>query len=232
MRAVALAALAFVAGCSKCGGEKTADAAVVDAGAVPSQQVARRTAEVRMALIQAYPEYRGTALIDTVARVTREIPGLTEKSRDEALAKLRYEKSDAGSGWDLVQFHLEQRGPTTLEVSVPLNADQVGQLYVVPVGLSSQQLAMYLPRELPVGAERFELELNYSSSPEKCAQLVNQAMSLLLATQQWKVVRAPDWDAGVPETFTAEVKDDNGVTIVWERVRGRVHVLYTMKTVD
>lgn len=224
-----VAALAFLAGCSKCGGEKTADASV-DAGAIPSHRVQRRAAEVRMALIQAYPEYRGTALLDTVARVTREIPGLTDASRDEAIAKLNYAKSD--SGWDLVQFHLEQLGPTTLEVSVPLNADQVGQLYLVPVGLSSQQLAMYLPRELPVGSERFELELNYSSSPERSEQLVHQAMSLLMATQQWKVVRAPDWDAGVPDTFTAEIKDDNGVTIIWERVRGRVHVLYAMKTVD
>lgn len=224
MRTVVVAALVLVAGCSKCGSEKP----VVDAGPVPSQRVERRSVEVRMALIQAYPEYRGTALIDTVARVTREIPGLTDASRDEALAKLHYEKGDGG--WDLLQFHLEQRSPTTLEVSVPLNADQVGQLYVVPVGLSSQQLAMYLPRELPVGAEHFELELNYSSSPEKCEQLIHQAMSLLLATQQWKAVRAPDWDAGVPESFTAEVKNENGAVITWERVRGRVHVVYAFPT--
>ncbi|MGV3623581.1 MAG: hypothetical protein ACO1OB_22370 [Archangium sp.] len=224
---MAVAALVTFAGCSKCGGEK---AVVADAGAPVAPRVERRSVEVRMALIQSYPEYRGTALIDTVARVTREIPGLTDASRDEALKKLNYAKSDGG--WDLLQFHLEQRGPTTLEVSVPLNADQVGQLYVVPVGLSSQQLAMYLPRELPVGSERFELELNYSSSPEKCAQLIHQAMSLLLATQQWTVVRGPDWDAGaVPDTFTAELKNDNGVNIIWERVRGRVRVLYVMKTV-
>ncbi len=223
MRAVVVASL-LLAGCSKCGESPK----VVDAG-----QPVRRSIDVRTALVYAYPEYRGTALIDTTARVTREIPGLTEASRDEALKKLKYEAaSDGGAGWNLSQFHVEQVGPQALQVSVSLDADHVGHLYIAHTGLSSQEMAMYLPRDLPTGTERFELELHYSSSPEKCAALVQQAVSLLQATQQWTVLRAPEWDGGVPDEFVAEMKNDNGARVTWERARGQVHVVYSLVTYE
>lgn len=229
MRTAVLLSLVFVAGCSKCGGDKNVVDASVDAG--PPKLVERRSVDVRTALIQAYPEYRGTALLDTTARVVREIPGLTDANRDAAIKKLNYESVDGG--WKLAQFQLTQPKPNTLEVEVSLNVEQVGQLYTVPVGLSSQQMAMYLPRELPVGKERFEMELNYSSSAEVCVQLIAQAIALLRSTQQWTMVRGPDLDAGVPpDSFVSEVKNDNGTSIVWERNHGRVHVVYTLTVVD
>lgn len=228
MRAVAIAAVVLAAGCSKCGAPNAPDAAV-DAGRAITRE--KRTIDVRTALIYAYPEYRGTALLDTTVRVRREIPGLTDASRDAALAKLNFVASDAGSGWDLSQFHVEAIGPETLEITITLDADHVGHLYIAPTGLSSQQMALYLPRELPTRSEVFELDLHYSSSAERCVQLIEQAKTLLLGTQQWKVVRAPDFDAGVPDEFTVELKNDDGATVKWERVRGQVHALYSLRTV-
>lgn len=237
MKHVVVVALAFLAGCSKCGGDKApVDAGAACCGAAASADrgaLKRRSVDVRTALIYTYPEYRGTALLETTARMTRVIPGLTDASRDDALKKLRFEPAkDGGAGWQLSQFTVVQTAPETLQISVSMDADHVGHLYIAHTGLSSQEMAMYLPRQLPVGSERFELDLRYSSSPEKCVQLINQAMTLLLGTQQWKVVRAPDFDGGVPDEFVAELTNGDGATVRWERVRGQVHVVYALQTVE
>ncbi len=119
----------MLSSCAKCGGS-SADAGV-DSGAR-----VRRSTDLKIALIQAYPEYRDTALLDSSARVTRIIPGLTPATRDEALSKLRWSVSDAGSGWDLNKFHLEQTAHDTLKLTLPLSVDDVGHLYLSPAGLS------------------------------------------------------------------------------------------------
>lgn len=222
----------LLAGCSKCGGSS------VDAGVDAGARV-RRSTDLRIALIQAYPEYRDTALLDSKATVTRTIPGLTPKSRDEALSKLRWSVSDAGSGWDLNKFHLEQTGPETLTMTLPLSVDDVGHLFLAPAGLSSMEMAMYLPRQLPIGKETFELDLHYSSSAERCVMRVRQAVSLLLANGQWRVTMAPpEWspdaegDSLLPEEFSVEVTGVDGARIRYERARGQVRVNYSLVTVE
>lgn len=216
----AVALLLLLAGCAKCGAAKTPDA-----GPLPS---ARRTAEVRTALIAIYPEFRGTAVLDTTARLTRTIPGLTNEARDEALAKLNWKRG--GPGWQLHSFVLTQPAPDALQVSLAYDAEQLGHQYTSTGGLSSQEFGIYLPRELPAGDERFVVELHYATSPELAARLVKQASSLLLATTQWKPTLTVEWDAGLPAEFTVELHNDDGARVRWERVNGRVHALYELQT--
>lgn len=226
--------LSLLSGCTKCGGGGAVDAGV-DSGAR-----VRRSTDLRTVLIQGYPEYRDTALLESSARVTRTIPGLTPSSRDEGLAKLRWLTSDAGSGWDLNRFHLEQIAPDTLQLTLPLSVDDVGHQFMSPVGLSSMEMAMYLPRQLPIGAETFELDLHYSSSAERCRMRVRQAVSLLIANAQWRVTQAPpEWspdaagDEALPEEFTVEVTSVvDGARLTFNRARGQVRVHYRLVTVE
>lgn len=227
--------LSLVSGCAKCGG-----GAVVDAGVDAGARVrVRRSTDLRTVLIQGYPEYRDTALLESSARVTRIIPGLTPALRDEGLAKLKWLPSDAGSGWDMNRFHLEQTAPDTLQLSLPLTVDDVGHQFMSPVGLSSMEMAMYLPRQLPIGTETFELDLHYSSSAERCRMRVRQAVSLLIANAQWRVTKAPpEWspdaagDEGLPEEFSVEVTSVEGARITLHRVRGQVRMHYRLVTVE
>ena len=210
----------------------------MDAGVDAGARV-RRSTDLRNALIQSYPEYRDTALLDSRVRVTRTIPGLTPASRDEALAKLRWAVSDAGSGWDLNKFHLEQTAPETLVLSLPLSVDDVGHLYLAPAGLSSMEMSMYLPRQLPIGKETFELDLHYSSSSDRCVIRVRQAVTLLVANGQWRVTKTPpEWspdaagDEALPEAFSVEVTGTDGARIRFDRERGQVRVNYALVTVE
>ena len=224
--------LSLLSGCAKCGGG-AADAGLDAGGRV------RRSTDLRTALIQGYPEYRDTALLDASATVTRTIPGLTPALRDEGLAKLKWLPSDAGSGWALNRFHLEQVAPDTLALTLPLTVDDVGHQFMSPVGLSSMEMAMYLPRQLPIGRETFELDVHYSSSSERCLIRVRQAVSLLLANQQWRVTNAPpEWspdaaaDPGLPEEFSVEVTSVEGARLTFHRTRGQVRVHYALVTVE
>ena len=73
--------VSVLSGCAKCGG-----AAVVDAGVDAGT---RRSTDLRNALIQGYPEYRDTALLDSAVKITRtgrRYPGERfEKWREEAM---------------------------------------------------------------------------------------------------------------------------------------------------
>lgn len=223
-----------LSGCARCGG---ANAPKFDAG---GRQV-RRSTDLRNVLIQTYPEYRDTAFLDATVRVTRVIPGLSPDMRDLGLKKLNWVATDGGmgSGWDLNKFHLDQPAHDTLQLSLKLDVDDVGRLYLAPASLSSMEMAMYLPRNLPTGKETFEVDLHYSSSPERCTIRVRQAVSLLLANGQWKVTKAPlSWspdaagDLELPENFVVEVTGADGSRITFDRARGQVRVNYALVTVE
>jgi hypothetical protein len=214
-------ALLLLTSCAKCGSAKSTP----DAGQLES---AKRVASVHTALIYIFPEYRGVAVLDTTARLTRTIPGLTNESRDEALTKLNWQRG--GPGWQLNSFVLTQPAVEALEVSIPYDADQLGRQYLMSASLSSQDLGTYLPRELPAGDERFVVDIHYATSPELAARLVKQAQRLVMETGQWHIVRSIEWDGGVTDEFTVELRNDDHARIVWERVRGRVHTFYELDT--
>lgn len=234
MRWSLLAALLGLTGCAKCGG---APAARVGVDAGPRVQV-RRSTDLRNVLVQSYPEYRDTALLDARVRVTRIIPGFTAELRDQGLAAMKWQPSDGG-GWDLSRFHLEQSAHDTLVMTLPLSVDDVGHIFMSPTSLSSMEMALYLPRELPVTKETFEVEVHYSSSPERCRMRVRQAVSLLVANGQWQVTSAPPaWspdaaaDGELPENFVVEVTGTDGARIAFDRARGQVRVKYSLVTVE
>ncbi len=221
-----------LAGCAKCGAAVVVDAGV-DAGAA-----VRRSIDLRTALVQAYPEYRGTALVTASASTTRTYLGLTPAQRDEAFSKLGFALGDGGEGWRRAPFTVTQPAPDTLSISLPLSAEDVGNLYLAPAGLSSEELALYLPRGLPAAREDFEVALHYASSPERCLAIVRQAVRLLTAAGVWKVTSAPPgWseqpdDGGpvdLPEAFEVTVETP-GTRIAWRRERGQVWVDYRLET--
>lgn len=233
MRAWVFLALAL-AGCAKCGGARATDAGV-DAGVA---QV-KRSIDLRTALVQAYPEYRGTALISASASTTRVYRALPPAQRDEAFSKLGFTGLvDGGAGWFRAPFTVTEPTPGTLHLSIPLSAEDIGNLYLAPAGLSSEELALYLPR-LPAGREEFEVKLHYSSAPERSLFIVRQAVHLLTAAGLWKVTQAPErWaeqpdDGGpvdLPEVFDVTVETP-GTRIHWHRERGQVWVHYRLETV-
>ncbi len=235
MRRCGLAALLVLgASCSR-GGPVALDAGVADAGGDAGVVVERRSVDLRTAIIYAYPEYRGTAVLETTARVTRVIPGLTQRQRDAALYKLKFERAEDG-GWELNSFHLSQLAPDTLSVAVSYDPDQLGHLYIAVTGLTSMELGMYLPRELPTGREFFTLDVRYASSPGRCLELVRQAVSLLLANGQWRVEGfLPNWtDAGevvAPSEEEVVVTSVDGARLTFHRTRGQVRVQYFLETV-
>lgn len=224
-----------LSGCAKCGG------GVVDAGVDAGVRQVRRSTDLRNVLIQTYPEYRDTAFLDATVRVTRVIPGLSSDLRDQGLKKLNWVASDGGmgSGWDLNKFHLDQPAHDTLQMSLTLNVDDVGRLYLAPASLSSMEMAMYLPRNLPIGKETFEVDLHYSSSAERCTIRVRQAVTLLIANGQWRVTKSPPtWspdaagDSELPENFVVEVTGADGARISFDRARGQVRVNYSLVTFE
>ncbi len=96
---------------------------------------------------------------------------------------------------------------------------------------------MYLPRNLPIGKETFELDVHYSSSAERCVIRVRQAVSLLIANGQWRVTKTPpEWspdaadDSLLPENFSVEVTGVDGARIRFDRSRGQVRVNYSLVT--
>jgi hypothetical protein len=199
----------------------------VDAGTVH-----RRSVELRTALIFVYPEYRDTAVLEATGRVTRTIPGLTDASRDEALKKLKFTPASDG-GWELNSLHLSQTAPETLSSFVSFDADHLGHLYISASGLTSEELGMYLPRELPTGTERFTFFVHYASAPARSRALVQQAVRLLLANSLWKVEGAPleDSDGGaIPDDETVLVRSTDGATITFHRTGGQVRAEYALDT--
>lgn len=228
-------------GCARCG-PRAKEVAALDAGALA--RVERKSIELRTAVIQMFPEFRDVAVLSTQARVARVIPGLTDAQRDGALLKLGWRRpEDGGAGWQLNRFHLEQPGPEELELTLQLDIEALGLLYVAPSSLSSMEMAHYLPRDLPVGEETFVFELHYVTSPDRAVLRIRQASDLLLANGQWKLTRSPpgwstpdagDVDGGplpLPETFSVEVESVDGMRISWARERGQTHVTYRWVTV-
>jgi hypothetical protein len=239
--AFALVVAVVGVGCSRCG-PRAQEVAAVDAGALA--RIERQSIELRTAAIQMFPEFRDVAVLSTRAQVSRVIPGLTDARRDASLLKLGWRRpEDGGTGWQLNRFHLEQPGPEVLELSLQLDVDALGLLYVAPSSLSSMEMAHYLPRDLPVGEETFEFEIHYVTSPDRAVLRIRQAAGLLLANGQWKLTRSPpgwstpdagDVDGGplqLPETFSVEVESVDGMRIAWARVRGQTHVTYRWVTV-
>jgi hypothetical protein len=199
----------------------------------------RRSTDLRIVLVQAYPEYRDTALHSTHVALTRTYAGLTDAIRDEGLSRIGFAPADGGGGWFRAPFTVQQLDAQTLRISLDLDADTVGKLYLAPTALSSEELGLYLPRSAPAAREDFEVTLHYASSPERARFIVRQAVRMLEGNQLWRVTEAPaGWheqpdDGGpvtLPEDFVVTVASEGGARITWKRQRGQVWVTYRLET--
>lgn len=226
---VAVLTLMTLAACTRCAPKHEADAGQA---AVQKLGSPKHSIDFRTAIIWIYPEYRGTAVLETTATLTRTMPGLTDAQRDDALKALHWEPAQDG-GWAFSTFHLTQLAPDTLAVTVAYTVDQLGHLYVAPTGLTSQELGLYLPRGVPIGAERFTFDVRYVSSPERSRELLRQAVTLLLANGQWKASVPPEeWTDAMPPAPGERVvlNGPDGAVITFERTGGKVFAQYALDT--
>ncbi|MBL8912523.1 MAG: hypothetical protein JNM17_17655 [Archangium sp.] len=229
--ALLLAALVLLGGCSKCGSASAVDAGT-DAGTIRKLGTPKHSIDLRTAIVWIYPEYRGTAVLETTATLTRTMPKLTDAERDEALNALHWEPAQDG-GWWFSTFHLSQPDPHTLSVIVSYTVDQLGHLYINPTGLNSQELALYLPRGAEVSAERFTLDVRYTSSPDRSRELIRQAVTLLLGNGQWKALTAlEEWTDAMPPSPSESIRlaGPDGAVITFERTGGKVFTQYALDT--
>ncbi|MFT3713721.1 MAG: hypothetical protein QM817_39180 [Archangium sp.] len=225
-----LLVLLSLSACSKCGSQSSADAAV-DAGPARAGTSAH-SVDFRTVIVWIFPEYRGTAVLETTATLTRQVPGLTAAQRDAGLASLRWEDAEDG-GWRFSTFHLSQVSDDTLALTVSYDVEQLGHLYIAPTGLTTEEFGLYFPRNVKPGREHFDFNVRYASSPERSRELIRQAATLLVASKQWKLVTPPDeWTDAMPASTTEMVvlQGTDGATITYERTGGRVFAHYALDT--
>lgn len=173
----------------------------------------RRSSDVRTALLTAFPENRGTHILEGWAAVTRRVPGEVnpEAWLEGSLARNGFRRlpSDAGVAAVRAPFLL-RAGPGWASASMELTDTDVARLYSAPAGTSSQFLALMLPN--PPGDEwtdEFVVYLQYEAFPSRAAFLAFQVAELA-ANAQWKfesmspgVVTQRTEDGGIPELPTA-----------------------------
>jgi hypothetical protein len=212
-----MACVVLLSACQRCVSSSSADA---------RSGKLQNSVDLRTAVLYTYPEYRETALLEATASVTRVIEGLTEPALKRSLQALRYQAA-ADGGWQLNSFHLTQVAPDTLTVSISYDVDQLAHLYVAPNGLSSTELGLYLPRDLPVRSERFSFEVRYASSPERCRHLVEQAVALMLANGQF-TLESSTLDAGPVEDDVVRLRGVDSATVTFERTQGQVRASYRL----
>lgn len=182
-------------------------------------------------MVLAYPEYRGTAVLEASSAVTRTIPGFDAKALDAAAQALKYQPSPDG-GYVLSSFHIDQPRADQVRITIDYAPEQISALYTSPNSLTSEELAYYLPKN-PASEERFVLTVRYVSSQERSRQLVQQAVERLVASGQWAIDGAvPDFSDGgvVPHDEDVKLKGADQATLRFERAGGQVHVAYEMIT--
>jgi hypothetical protein len=74
----------------------------------------------------------------------------------------------------------------------------VHRLFEAPIGASTMELGLYLPREAIV-TETFSLQVDYVTAPARAGFLVKQVASLLTASQQWTATFPPGWETQAPD---------------------------------
>ena len=219
------AALCLVfAGCARCGSSATPDAAP------RAEHEQRKHIDVRSALLLAYPEYRGTATLETRVRYQRVMPGLTDEALAAEARRLHWQPADGG--WTLANLQVERVAPDTLEISLAYDTEQLAYLYVTPNSLTSAEFAYYLPK-VPATHERFFFDVRYVTSPEHAQNLVEQAVRVMRETSQWSLDGGGPTpsDAGLaPHDETFVVDGVNGAHLTFQRSGGKVFVEYALET--
>lgn len=221
-----LACLAL-ASCARC----RAPAGPTDAG-----QHRRAVGDVRTALLFSFPEYRGVFVEHADARLTRRYSALPADFAQQGLQRLGWALLPDG-GWHVSAYVIEHPAPDTLTLHFTLDDERVHRLFEAPIGASTMELGLYLPRE-GILTETFSLQVDYVTAPARAGFLVKQVASLLTASQQWSATFPPGWDSPAPDGGPAApdpldltvTQLQEGATVRLVRAGGRVSTRYELVT--
>jgi len=249
--ALGLIAVASVS-CGRCSRPTQA----VDAGCPSCELSLREThpTDVRTALMTVFPEFRGAVLTGGSAELVRDLSWTLPEGKplEEVLAPLVRAKGFSapdGGGAGLIG----SRGPLTLHAStqgghllltarLPVDNDDVAQIFQSPAPLSTEVLGTFLP--VPEGArplsERFTLSIDYQAREVRADFLVRQMVDLLVGghwtvtryPQGWEPDRRPDGGVGgIPAKFELTVARQAPATSVRVvRDGAKVHIELSQST--
>lgn len=213
--------------CARCG---------VPAGPQAAGQHRRAVSDVRTALLFAFPEYRGVYVEHADARLTRRYSSLPADFAVEGVQHLGWATLPDG-GWHVSAFVIEQPAPDTLTLHFTLDDERVHRLFEAPMGASTMELGLYLPRAA-VLKETFSLQVDYVTSLPRAGFLVKQVATLLTSNQQWTATFPPGWETQAPDGGPAApdpldltvTQRQDGATVRLVRLGGKVSTHYALVT--
>ncbi len=243
------AALIASSACSRCGERRPADAGTgtPGIGAVTDGGPVTHSIDLRTVLLLAFPENRGADIQVGRATLIRRAHGLADwkGAVSQAFGRMSFALQDAGTDALLVganaglnvSLQSVQGDAAELRFWLELDDEVVMKLYGAPVSLSTQEMALYFPRDKQavVDDERFIVALDYVADERRAAFLTKQALQLLERSGMFVFEGARPWadDAGVPDEFVAVMRNvDDGAKYTVKRHGALVHVEYELATFE
>lgn len=232
--------------CSRCSGP----APEVDAGPVWYQPLStaqreRHSSDLRSALMVIYPEYRETKVKGGRVLLTREghsagpVRELMQQTfKANGFAESLEDGKLTGTRGELIARLVSESPKTVIDVGLPVTAQALENIYAAPSSMSTQELALYLPRDpkaFTTDRETFEFVVNYEAfTAERARFLVHQAVSLLLKNEQWQPTQPlPEGfaDGGLPEQLAVQlVFPSDGSVVEFRRAGAQVQASFRLVT--
>jgi hypothetical protein len=225
-------ALLFAAGCSK--------PSAPDAGSIRIH----RSTDLRTAVIESYPEFRGARVNRALATMTRVLDRPVPLAEAAELIRKNEFLVDTDGGRLTATrkpFTLQIDG-ATLKLSMPLADAEITRMVSSPSTLTTEQLVLWFPKVAGarVIAEQFRLELDYEASVSRAGYIAWQVVDL--NTQgSWRVTRWPEGyeqkrrpdggGGGTPDEYEVSMVDSNtSARIDLHRHGAFVELAYELRT--
>jgi hypothetical protein len=213
-----------------------------DAGSV----LVHRATDLRTAMMEAYPEFRGARIVEGSATLFRRLDrnhpldevipiieknGFTVTREEDRLTAYR------------APYTLEVLGPN-VSVSLPLVDGDAAKLLGAPSSMSTEQLSLWFPKVAgsAIDSESFQVRLKYEGNATRAGYIAWQLVSLSTAGS-WKVEKYPEGyelarrpdggGGGTPDEYSLTMVDSNTKAKLDVRRKGaQVDVRYTLKTYE